>query len=324
MMSNNDAVKSVNGGEGMDFFTPNDATMDFFGDGFSFFGSSDEPAQPQQEEAKKQDEPTVEPPIDTQPPEQKTEKEIESKQEDNNEEAASDVSEDSGKNDDEGTIDTDTTASEEKPEKKIRRRRGKKATLKTEDDCNNDAALDDKNVSVKNTRNAKAPESDEVFTIPVNPHLDIRNIVSSLNLIPDTSFAEAQKDIQAKMNAIKVERNIDKANIMLMYDLVDELSDILRARYAVVKTIYDNLINKDVGIIANVRKLNTVGTGTVADKERNAILCLVNYKTDDMAEPVNLIQLAWAASYEYNFIESAIDQLETKRRLLRGMEDALV
>lgn len=320
MTEKNELTEAVNEGEdSMDFFTPNDATMDFFGDGFSFFGSSDEPATVEEKKDENQENielkqetveavaneevkvenvaepeentPTDEKPVDTAEKPSDTEKEV-------------------------------APVEEEKPKRKTRKPRAKKTVAKASD--NSIEENTENNITVSNTRNAEAPDSEDVFTIPVDPHLDIRNIVSSLNLIPDTTFVEVQKDIQEKMNAIKVERNIDKANIMLMYDLVDELSDILRARYAAVKTIYDNLVNRDIGIIANVKKLNSVGTGTVADKERNAIRSLINYQTDDMPEPVNLIQFAWAANYEYNFIESAIDQLETKRRLLRGMEDALV
>lgn len=214
---------------------------------------------------------------------------------------------------------------EEKPKK--RRTTTTRRTRKTKEvaiEEENTAEEETPNISIENTVSKEAPESTEVVYIPVDPTLDVRTIISSLNLIPDTTFMETQKMIQEKMNAIKIEKNIDKANITLMYDYIDELSDILRSNYAVVKTIYDNLVNKEVGIIANVKKLNMVGPGTVADKERNAIKSLIAYKTDTMDEPVNLIQASWAANYEFNFLESAIEQLETKRRILRGMEEAIL
>lgn len=320
MTEKNELTEAVNGGEdSMNFFTPNDATMDFFGDGFSFFGSSDEPAVVEEKKDEGQENIDLKQETAEVIVNEETETEAATEPEENN------TTDENTVNTTEKPCDTEKEAApveEEKPKRKTRKPRAKKAAAKVSD--NNAEENVENDITVANTRNAEAPDSDDVFTIPVDPHLDIRNIVSSLNLIPDTTFIEVQKDIQEKMNAIKVERNIDKANIMLMYDLVDELSDILRARYAVVKTIYDNLVNRDIGIIANVKKLNSVGAGTVADKERNAIRCLINYQTEGMQEPVNLIQLAWAANYEHNFLESAIDQLETKRRLLRGMEDALV
>ena len=98
----------------------------------------------------------------------------------------------------------------------------------------------------------------------------------------------------------------------------------LRAHYAFAKSFYDNITNKDIGLIANVKKLNTVGSGTIPEKERNAILSLMNYKNETMDTPVNLIQAAWAANYQFNFIQSALDQIETKRRILRGVEDAVL
>lgn len=211
----------------------------------------------------------------------------------------------------------------EKPKKRklttVRKtKKAKEATVETEN------VVSKNTISIENARSQETPESVEMIYIPVDPSLDVRNIISSLNLIPDSTFMETQKEIQNKMNAIKIEKNIDKANITLMYDYIDELSDILRSNYAVVKTVYDNLVNREVGIIANVKKLNMVGPGTVADKERNAIKCLMAYKTDTMDEPVNLIQASWAANYEFNFLESAIEQLETKRRILKGMEDAII
>lgn len=211
----------------------------------------------------------------------------------------------------------------EKPKKRKlttarKTKKAKEATVETEN------VASENTISIENTRSQETPESTEMIYIPVDPSLDVRTIISSLNLIPDSTFMETQREIQSKMNAIKIEKNIDKANITLMYDYIDELSDILRSNYAVVKTVYDNLVNREVGIIANVKKLNMVGPGTVADKERNAIKCLMAYKTDTMDEPVNLIQASWAANYEFNFLESAIEQLETKRRILRGMEDAII
>lgn len=213
---------------------------------------------------------------------------------------------------------TEPDTPEEKPKKrKLTTTRKTKKTKEVESEVEN-------TISIENTRSKEAPESTEMVYIPVDPSLDVRTIISSLNLIPDSTFMETQKTIQDKMNAIKIEKNIDKANITLMYDYIDELSDILRSNYAMVKTIYDNLVNREVGIIANVKKLNMVGPGTIADKERNAIKCLMAYKTDTMDEPVNLIQASWAANYEFNFLESAIEQLETKRRILKGMEDAII
>lgn len=217
-------------------------------------------------------------------------------------------------------VEPDSPVAEKPKKRKLTTTRKTKKAKETE----TENETPENTISMENTRSQEAPESTEMVYIPVDPTLDVRTIISSLNLIPDSTFMETQKQIQDKMNAIKIEKNIDKANITLMYDYIDELSDILRSNYAVVKTVYDNLVNREVGIIANVKKLNMVGPGTVADKERNAIKCLMAYKTDTMDEPVNLIQASWAANYEFNFLESAIEQLETKRRILKGMEDAII
>lgn len=205
-----------------------------------------------------------------------------------------------------------TANTEQEPaEKKTRRRRRKSAD-------------DIKVGKIDSVRSKDNAESTEVFTVPIDPNMSINSIISGLGVMPEPDFMANKEEIERKMREIQIERNLDRANIALMYERIDELSDMLRAHYAFAKSFYDNITNKDIGLIANVKKLNTVGSGTIPEKERNAILSLMNYKNETMDTPVNLIQAAWAANYQFNFIQSALDQIETKRRILRGVEDAVL
>ena len=205
-----------------------------------------------------------------------------------------------------------TANTEQEPtEKKTRRRRRKSAD-------------DIKVGKIDSVRSKDNAESTEVFTVPIDPNMSINSIISGLGVMPEPDFMANKEEIERKMREIQIERNLDRANIALMYERIDELSDMLRAHYAFAKSFYDNITNKDIGLIANVKKLNTVGSGTIPEKERNAIMSLMNYKNETMDTPVNLIQAAWAANYQFNFIQSALDQIETKRRILRGVEDAVL
>ena len=205
-----------------------------------------------------------------------------------------------------------TANTEQEPaEKKTRRRRRKSAD-------------DIKVGKIDSVRSKDNAESTEVFTVPIDPNMSINSIISGLGVMPEPDFMANKEEIERKMREIQIERNLDRANIALMYERIDELSDMLRAHYAFAKSFYDNITNKDIGLIANVKKLNTVGSGTIPEKERNAILSLMNYKNETMDTSVNLIQAAWAANYQFNFIQSALDQIETKRRILRGVEDAVL
>lgn len=205
-----------------------------------------------------------------------------------------------------------TANTEQEPtEKKTRRRRRKSAD-------------DIKVGKIDSVRSKDNAESTEVFTVPIDPNMSINSIISGLGVMPEPDFMANKEEIERKMREIQIERNLDRANIALMYERIDELSDMLRAHYAFAKSFYDNITNKDIGLIANVKKLNTVGSGTIPEKERNAILSLMSYKNETMDTPVNLIQAAWAANYQFNFIQSALDQIETKRRILRGVEDAVL
>ena len=210
-------------------------------------------------------------------------------------------------------VEPDNTANteQEPAEKKTRRRRRKSAD-------------DIKVGKIDSVRSKDNAESTEVFTVPIDPNMSINSIISGLGVMPEPDFMANKEEIERKMREIQIERNLDRANIALMYERIDELSDMLRAHYAFAKSFYDNITNKDIGLIANVKKLNTVGSGTIPEKERNAILSLMNYKNETMDTPVNLIQAAWAANYQFNFIQSALDQIETKRRILRGVEDAVL
>ena len=210
-------------------------------------------------------------------------------------------------------VEPDNTANteQEPAEKKTRRRRRK-------------SAADIKVGKIDSVRSKDNAESTEVFTVPIDPNMSINSIISGLGVMPEPDFMANKEEIERKMREIQIERNLDRANIALMYERIDELSDMLRAHYAFAKSFYDNITNKDIGLIANVKKLNTVGSGTIPEKERNAILSLMNYKNETMDTSVNLIQAAWAANYQFNFIQSALDQIETKRRILRGVEDAVL
>lgn len=210
-------------------------------------------------------------------------------------------------------VESENTANteQEPTEKKTRRRRRKSAD-------------DIKVGKIDSVRSKDNAESTEVFTVPIDPNMSINSIISGLGVMPEPDFMANKEEIERKMREIQIERNLDRANIALMYERIDELSDMLRAHYAFAKSFYDNITNKDIGLIANVKKLNTVGSGTIPEKERNAILSLMNYKNETMDTPVNLIQAAWAANYQFNFIQSALDQIETKRRILRGVEDAVL
>lgn len=215
-------------------------------------------------------------------------------------------------NNNEATEPENTVNTEQEPtEKKTRRRRRKSAD-------------DIKVGKIDSVRSKDNTESTEVFTVPIDPNMSINSIISGLGVMPEPDFMANKEEIERKMREIQIERNLDRANIALMYERIDELSDMLRAHYAFAKSFYDNITNKDIGLIANVKKLNTVGSGTIPEKERNAILSLMNYKNETMDTPVNLIQAAWAANYQFNFIQSALDQIETKRRILRGVEDAVL
>lgn len=205
-----------------------------------------------------------------------------------------------------------TANTEQEPAEKKTRRRRRKST-------------DDIKVGkIDSVRSKDNAESTEIFTVPIDPNMSINSIISGLGVMPEPDFMANKEEIERKMREIQIERNLDRANIALMYERIDELSDMLRAHYAFAKSFYDNITNKDIGLIANVKKLNTVGSGTIPEKERNAILSLMNYKNETMDTPVNLIQAAWAANYQFNFIQSALDQIETKRRILRGVEDAVL
>lgn len=221
-----------------------------------------------------------------------------------------------GDNEVEKPTETDEAATtgekDEQVEKKTTRRRRRKS------------ADDVKVGKIDSVRSKDNPESTDIFTVPIDPNMSINSIISGLGVMPEPDFMANKEEIERKMREIQIERNLDRANIALMYERIDELSDMLRAHYAFAKSFYDNITNKDIGLIANVKKLNTVGSGTIPEKERNAIMSLMNYKNDTMDAPVNLIQAAWAANYQFNFIQSALDQIETKRRILRGVEDAVL
>lgn len=283
---NEEAVKAVNG-EASDYFD------DFFGDDF-FDDTAAEEAAPEAKEENDEAAPSIE-------EEQNPDQEIE------NVEIHEAQTEDKPEISEAPANDAEVEDVDKKKNRKTRRRtRTSKSSLEAEP-----------------VRNPEEPDSIDPFFIPINPELNTESMIAELGLLPSVDFEDKIADIEEKMNAIKVERNLDAANIMLLNDRIDELADILYADFAEIKSFYDDLTNKDDGIIAITKKMNMRGEGTVADKERRALEVCMNYKTPAMTRATNLIQMAWAVRYQYNFLETAINQLENKRRLVKSQSDAM-
>ena len=163
--------------------------------------------------------------------------------------------------------------------------------------------------------------NNNIVMMPVDTNsIDIEKVIVSLGIMPSIGYESYHKEIEDKMKEIKVSKNLDPANIMLLNDRIDELSDIIFNKYAIIKSFYDNTI-REGGIIPSVKKLNGTGANE-AERNKNAVVALMNYKTPE-GVPCNLIQVGWAAQAEFNFMEMVLNQVENKRRLVKSQSDAM-
>lgn len=188
---------------------------------------------------------------------------------------------------------------EEKP-KKRRRRKTVEATVSTDEET---------------------AKKNETFVMPIDPTLSISKVVEEMALAPDNDFIEAKQSIEEKMNAIQVHKDLDKANINLLYQRIDELNNIIHENLEMAKSQYENFTSKD-GFLQKAYETNMSGS-SAEERKRNATLALMKYKMKD-GTSVNLYQVAWALRHAANFFNDAADQLETKRRLIKGIQDSIL
>jgi chemotaxis protein histidine kinase CheA len=250
----------------------------------------------------------------------------------------------------------ETTAAEEPPAKPKRHRRTKaemeaarkaeaeakaeetestnESTDTVEETTDNTADTVEEVVEEKSTKKTKTSTKTSVptqITVTINNNQTYKDIIGALDLLPavDEDFIKVKQDIQDKMNQIVVQSGMDKANIEVMGQKIDELNAIISARFAAMKTAYENLSSRDDGILMRVIAKGSMSgapysQGNDAARRANGINAAENFISPKTQEKVDLFWGVYATRYAKNFYEAAAEQLENKRRLLKQQADLII
>jgi hypothetical protein len=180
----------------------------------------------------------------------------------------------------------------------------------------------------KNKPTVAATDTPNEITVTIHTNHTYHDIINALNLLPavDDDFMKTKEEIEQKMNQIVVQSGMDRPNIEIMGQKIDELNAIISGRRAAMKTAYENIASKDDGILMReMAKGSAAGhpfnQSNEAARKANGIVAAENFVSPRTGETIDLYWCAYATRYAKNFYEAAMEQLENKRRLLKQQAD---
>ena len=195
---------------------------------------------------------------------------------------------------------------------------------------NSDTATETENTAASTSCTAETNAPGDTITITINKNQTYKDIIKALDLLPavDEDFIKTKEEIQTKMNQIVVQSGMDRPNVEIMGQKIDELNSIISARMAAMKTAYENLSSREDGILMRVMAKGAVcgspyNQGNDAARRANGIHAAENFVSPKTKEKVDLYWGVYATRYAKNFYEAAAEQLENKRRLLKQQADFL-
>ena len=170
----------------------------------------------------------------------------------------------------------------------------------------------------------------QTVTMEINTNQSCKDIINALNLLPavDPNFEAVKKDINDKMDAIVIQNGMDRPNIEMMMCKIDELSNILNRYVAAANTAYENIASEKDGILYRVVAKGSVSNtpfegSNEAIRKANGIVAAEQFTMPHSKEKVNLFWAVYSTRYAKNFFNAAINQVESKRRLLKVQSDFL-
>ena len=97
---------------------------------------------------------------------------------------------------------------------------------------------------------------------------------------------------------------------------LNELRDAVWPHYIKAKTMFENLTDKEDGLLIRIRKLHSVGSND-AERKNNAALAVMTYKIED--KNVNLYEVLDASRERYNFLKMLMDSIQYKSNAIITM-----
>lgn len=163
-------------------------------------------------------------------------------------------------------------------------------------------------------------ETVEVFTTRISYEDAVAAISSPFS---NEEFEMLKEEITLELNDINITEDMNSITAKAVNAQLAGLYQKVWFDFQAAKTLYDNLSQKDNGLIDMV-KFSSIGDGTNdAQRKKAGIEACMRYTSPGATEPVNLFELLAYAREQYYFFKSVMDHLSYKKDVMISMNAAL-
>ncbi len=135
-------------------------------------------------------------------------------------------------------------------------------------------------------------------------------------------FEAMKLAIKEESNAIVISEDMNSIDAKRVSAQIAELHQKVWFDAQAVKTLYENLTAKDIGLIDVARKAAEEGANE-SQRKRAGIVACTRYIPAGSDEPINLFELSSYAREQYNFYTSVMSCLDFKKNVMISMNAAL-
>lgn len=159
------------------------------------------------------------------------------------------------------------------------------------------------------------PQQQEEFKLPFDDGLSIEEAVTALMQdYMSEDFVKWQQDILNALAEIRIDPDINAGTMKFKLSQIDALRAELIGTRLQAKATLNTLMNKEYGMIAAYIAQNSAGSN--ADERKKAgYTALESYRNSE-GKRINLLKFFTGVRMRAEFIETVIDELENKQRML--------
>lgn len=130
-------------------------------------------------------------------------------------------------------------------------------------------------------------------------------------------WKEIREDLSKRLNEIEIDAAMKSSALKATLSELDKLKTAVQFKFADVKTFYENLTNKDNGLIETTKKFNSVGSNA-EERKLNGLKAICNFKNED-GKIINLLEVLYEIRSEYNYLEKFMELIQYKTTMANNM-----
>lgn len=174
-----------------------------------------------------------------------------------------------------------------------------------------------------NTTPKEAKEDDETVEM-FTTRISYQDAVAAISSpFANEDFEALKEEITLQLNDIVIVEDMNSLSAKTVNAKLSALYQRVWFEFQASKTLFDNLSQKDTGLI-DVVKYTSIGDGTNdAQRKKAGIEACMRYVSAGSDEPVNLFELLSYAREQYYFFKGVMDHLSYKKDVMISMNAAL-